>query len=99
MQASVSKPRMSGGEEQSQDDSEDEAGTTDEGYRWKYLSTVVTIVVTLGYVALTLTQALGIAGEVTGGTWATFSLAFLAVVAYSVGVDTLREAKKARAGG
>jgi hypothetical protein len=75
---------------------ENEAGTTDESYRWKYLSTLVTVVVTVGYTLLLLAQAYGVLGNVPGGTWATYSLAFLAVVAYSVGVDTLREAKKAR---
>lgn len=77
----------------------DGAGTTTAAYRNKYLSTVVTILVILAYSALVLGEAFGAtAGTVDGGTWATFSLAFVAVIAYSVGVDTLKAAADVRGG-
>lgn len=92
---------MSGSAEEEPDpeDVTEGGGTTTATYRFKYLSTVVTVLVTLAYSGLVIGQAFGYtASTVDGGTWATFSLAFVAVIAYSVGVDTLKEAAKARGG-
>jgi len=77
---------------------DDAQGTTSERYRWRYLSTIVTVVVVIGYTGMVLLQATGYAEPTTGGTWATYSVAFLSVVAYSVGVDTLNEVRKQRDG-
>jgi hypothetical protein len=81
----------------SEDD--DDSVTRSDEYRWKYLSTVVTVLVVGSYCILVLGDAYGVTEAITGGTWATYSLAFLAVVAYSVGVDTVREAQRMRNGG
>lgn len=72
-------------------------GTTTSSYRYKYLSTIVTILVTTAYLVFVLSQKLAPAagvetGTLPGGTWATFNIAFLGVLAYSVGVDTIRAA-------
>jgi len=75
---------------------EEGVGTTDESYRWRFLSTIVTCVVTVGYTALVVGQGYGLVNGVTGGTWTVYSIAFLTVVAYSVGTDTLREVEKVR---
>lgn len=73
-------------------------GTLTEKYRWKYLSSVVTVTVVFGYTALIAAQATGVSEPVAGGTWATYSVAFLATVAYAVGTDTLREVQRVRNG-
>jgi len=73
-------------------------GTLTEKYRWKYLSSVVTVTVVFGYTALIAAQATGFSEPVSGGTWATYSAAFLATVAYAVGTDTLREVQRVRKG-
>jgi len=78
------------------DESAPDGGTTTSKYRWRYLSTVISVTITLGYLALVIGTAAGRLASPNGGTWATFSLAFLAVVAYSVGVDTLQAAMEAR---
>lgn len=72
-------------------------GTTETAYRWKFLSSLVTGYVVIVYSLLALGHAFGLTQEpLTGGTWATLSLAFLTVLAYSVGVDTLKAAIEAR---
>jgi hypothetical protein len=76
----------------------DGGGTLTEKYRWKYLSSVVTVTVVFGYTALIAAQATGFSEPVSGGTWATYSAAFLATVAYAVGTDTLREVQRVRKG-
>lgn len=89
-------------DEEVSDKVEDDAssgGTLDEDYRWKGLSTVVTLVTVVGYVTLVLGHAFGhTETELTGGTWATFTLAFLAVVAYSIGPSMVKQAAKAKGG-
>lgn len=77
---------------------DDDVGTTSEAYRWKYLSTYVTIVTTTGYLGLAYLDALGYVSNVSGGMWTTLTAAFLTCVAYSVGTDTLRAVQKARGG-
>ena len=75
---------------------DDDVGTTDESYRWRYLSTIVVSTVVVGYTALVLGQAYGLTRPVTGGTWATYSLAFLAAVIYSLGKDIVKDARELR---
>jgi len=75
-------------------------GVVSERYRWKYLSTTVTLFVVGAYSGLAVADA---AGATTGfldpGTWATFSVAFAAAIAYSLGIDTLRDAADVVRGG
>lgn len=72
-------------------------GTLDEDYRWKYLSTCVTLVTVTGYIVLVLGRAFGYTqSQLTGGTWATFTMAFLAVIAYSIGPSMVEQAAKAK---
>jgi len=74
----------------------DDSVVRSEDYRWRYLSTVISVVVASSYSALVLGQAYGLTSPVTGGTWATYSVAFLAVIIYSVGIDAVREARRIR---
>lgn len=76
---------------------EDQSVISSAQYRYKHLSTVVTMSVVVAYLLLVLGQAFGYtAGPTEPGTWATFSLAFIGAIAYSVGVDTLKEAAALR---
>jgi len=65
-------------------------------YRWKYLSTIVTIFIVVGYTSILVGEAYGITEPVSGGTWTVFSGCFITVVAYSVGVDTMKKVKEIR---
>lgn len=66
-------------------------------YRWDYLSTVVCLVVVITYSALLLGSRFGLTtSPVDPGTWAAYTLAFMAAVAYGVGVDALKAAQEAR---
>jgi hypothetical protein len=75
----------------------DKGLTRFEDYRYKYLSTIVTVTVVLTYSALIIGNAYGFTeARVGGGTWSTYSFAFLTVVAYSVGVDVLKQVAEYR---
>jgi len=88
---------MADGEPENDAEEVDEASVTaSASYRHKYLSTVVTWSVVLSYSALILGSAFGVTATTNPGTWATYSLAFIACIAYSVGVDTLKAAADAR---
>ena len=76
----------------SSDEPIDNGGTTSAAYRWRYLSTTVTALVVAVYLGLVLAKSLGYAMPLDGGTWATFNLAFIGVLVYSLGIDTLKAA-------
>lgn len=77
----------------------DENTTTSAAVRWEHLSTFVTIVVTSAYTGMVLAEKVGLPTEtLPGGTWATFNLAFLAVLIYSVGIDSVKAASELRSG-
>lgn len=82
------------------DDEVDEVtngGTTDEDYRSKYLSTAVAMWIIASYTVLVLGRAFGVTTTpLNGGTWATYTLAFLAVMAYTFGPSMVEQAAKAR---
>lgn len=71
-------------------------GTTKTAYRWRYLSTVVTFLVVLVYSVAFLWMLSGEVAAADTGTWTAYSVAFLAAMAYSVGIDTLQAARDAR---
>lgn len=77
----------------------DENTVTTAAVRWEHLSTFVTIVVTSAYTGMVLAEKIGLPTEtLPGGTWATFNLAFLAVLIYSVGIDSVKAASELRSG-
>jgi len=83
--------------EETTEDAEDQSVVRSASFRFKWLSTIVTPIITLAYTALVLGQKFGVTQQpVDPGAWATFSLAFISVLAYSVGVDTLKAAAEVR---
>lgn len=73
--------------------------TDDSSTRVKYLSSAVTLVVVLAYTGIWVLQTTGYAtGTPDTGMWGLFSLAFIACIAYAVGVETIRSVYEIRNG-
>lgn len=70
-----------------------------EEYRYKYLSTIVTLTVVWAYSAVIVGRSFGLTKPLPGGTWATFTTAFFVAVAYSVGIDVFKQVSEIRANG
>lgn len=85
-----------------EEDSENEYETEDPDTRWKGLSTVLAFAIAISYLAPPLAVVFGpmfgvsvSLSPITQAWWFVLSLAFVTVLAYTFGPDTLKQAKKA----
>jgi hypothetical protein len=77
---------------------DDDAGTTTEDYRWRWLSTAVVLSIVGSQTSVFVGTAYGVTEPITGGTWMVHNVAYLAAVAYALGPDIVREAQRMRNG-
>lgn len=79
------------------DDTTDDEGTTNQEYRWKWLSTVYVLAYSLGFPAWVFGSSFfDYALNVDGALMGPLVLVWLACVAYVVGPETVKAAKALR---
>ena len=77
------------------DDVDEDGGTTEADYRWKWLSTIYALVYGLGVPAWVLTQGM----DDVGAVWSSaLALAWGSVVVYIVGPENVRAWQELRGG-